>query len=481
MSLILDALKKSETERSDHPSPRSRTEPISDEGGGGISRRLIVLGLLLLIALGSLSVILFFQRDVSPTDIVAENQDAEPVKTVDSAPAEKPGPEQKSEPVPDETVVTAKAVREETLQPTVPPKEKTSQPVSPSPASPVTEIPALSVVSEPEQVSVEPQFEVPVSPEPSPPVKEQPTPVEAAEPPVQSSTADAPKPAVPDEAISRFSPPTKPAAPSQPKPPINAKLAKHYIMQAEEFEKAAKTDLAIEAYGRAIRQDHKNADAYFTRGWLHETNRAYEAAISDFSSAIDLNVDFTDAYFARAWAYEQSGDVTAAITDYSTVIQLDPGHMNAVLSRGILQFYGDRKNQSEADFQTVSKIADAELSDYGLLWLFVSRIQSGTNPSLAASELSDLQPRTEWPGILFRSFIGDASAAQVMASMNSPDPLAKRKRQCVGYFFLGQYRLALGDKAGARDYFTKTLETGITTYRQYWAAKIELKRLSDAQ
>ena len=481
MSLILDALKKSETERSDRPAPRSRTEPINDEDGSSIPRRVIVLGLSLLIALGSLSVILFLQRELPPADVVAEGQSRESVETVDSVPSEKSDPENKSEAEPDKTVVAAKAVQEKTLHPTVQMEEKTSEPVSPSPASPVTETPALPIVSEPEQVSLNPQPEAPISPEPAPSVKKQPTPVETAEPPVDTPAATVPEPAVPAKDASRFSPPNKPAAPSQPSTPVNTDLANQSVRQAEEYEQAGKIDLAIEAYGRAIGQDRQNAEAYFARGWLHETNRAYETAISDFSNAIGLNINFTDAYFARAWAYEQSGDVTAAITDYSNVVRLEPGHMNAILSRGILQFYGNKKNQSEADFQTVYKNADAELSDYGLLWLFVARIQGSTNPSLAASALSTIQPRTEWPGVLFRSFIGDASATEVMSSMQTPDPLVSRKRQCVGYFFLGQYRLALGDTAGAREYFTKTLESGITTYRQYWAAKIELKRLSDAQ
>jgi len=481
MSLILDALKKSETERSDRPAARSRSEPINDEEENGVPRRAIVLGLLVLVAIGSLSVILFLQRDLAPTDILAENQRSEPVNTVNPSPTEQLRPEKIIVPKPDETLAVTKAPQEEPPQPETPMEEKVSKPVSPSPATPVAEKPALPAVSEPEQILVKPQPEAPISPEPTPSIKEQPTPTEIAEPPVHTPVTAAPEPAALAKVTSRFSPPTKPTAPPQPPAPVNADLAKQSVRQAEKYEQVGQIDLAIESYGRAIGQDNQNAEAYFARGWLHEANRAYETAISDFSSAIGLNVNFTDAYFARAWAYEQSGDVAAAITDYSNVVRLEPGHMNATLSRGILRFYGDLKTQSEADFQNVYGKAEAELSDYGLLWLFVSRIQGSANPTLVASELSSIQPRTEWPGVLFRSFIGDASTTQVMAAMQTSDPLVSRKRQCVGYFFLAQHRLALGDQAGAREYFAKTLESGITSYRQYWAAKIELKRLTGTQ
>jgi len=486
MSLILDALKRSETERSDRPATRSRSEPMNDEGENGIPRRAIVLGLLLLVALGSLSVILFLQRDIAPTDVVAENQGSEPVDTVNPSPIEQPGPEKTIVPKPDETLAVTGAPQEASPQPVTPMEEKISKAASPSPTTAVAEKPALPVVSEPEQVSVKPQPEAPTSPEPAPPAKEQPTPIKTAAPPIQTAAAAVPalavqEPVAPAKVTSRFSPPTKPAPPPQPPARIDTDLVKKSIRQAEGYEQAGQIDLAIEAYGQAIGQDNQNAETYFARGWLHEANRAYETAISDFSNAIGLNADFTDAYFARAWAYEQSGDVAAAITDYSNVVRLEPGHMNATLSRGILRFYSGLQTQSDADFQNVYKNADAELSDYGLLWLFVSRIQGSANPTLAASKLSTVQPRTEWPGVLFRSLIGDASITQVKAAMQTPDALVSRKRQCVGYFFLAQHRLALGDHAGAREYFAKTLESGVTTYRQYWAAKIELKRLTGAQ
>ena len=37
--------------------------------------------------------------------------------------------------------------------------------------------------------------------------------------------------------------------------------------------------------------------------------------------------------------------------------------------------------------------------------------------------------------------------------------------------------LIQGDKKGAREYFKKTLATGVTHYRQYAAAKSELARI----
>jgi len=541
MSLILDALKKSESERRERPVSMPQARPVENDGEGGVPRRTIMLGLMVLVAFGFLSVIMFLQRDVTPDAVVAEEQSPEPTKTMVPGPADTSAPETKTKaepikpsvpsetvggkfaqiapkknttkPAPAEVTTPEPKMKAESLKPVVasesvekkPPqitpeknaaKPAPAEETAPEPktkAEPVTPpappeiIAEKSPIPEPREhartIKKHPrQLETPTLTEPAPPLKEQLLQADKTEPPARiSAMAVAPQPPVLKEITPRFSPPIKPAAPVRPPVSINPELARQHLRQAEEYENNGQIDLAIDAYGRAIRQDGQNADAYFARGWLHEANHAYTLAIGDFSKAIRLNTGFADAYFARAWVYEQSGNTAAAITDYSNVVRLEPEHMNATLSRGILRFYDDQKSLATTDFRRVYERADAELSDYGLLWMYVTRILSSADPSSVTSELSSVKPRTEWPGILFRSFIGTASVAEVLASMHTVDPLVSRQRECVGYFFLGQHRLALGDKKGAREYFIKTLESGITSYRQYWAAKTELKQLTRSQ
>jgi lipoprotein NlpI len=48
------------------------------------------------------------------------------------------------------------------------------------------------------------------------------------------------------------------------------------------------------------------------------------------------------------------------------------------------------------------------------------------------------------------------------------------------YFYIGQYYLAHGDAAKAKDYFEKTRALGVFTYTEYDGAGFELARLAGA-
>jgi hypothetical protein len=62
--------------------------------------------------------------------------------------------------------------------------------------------------------------------------------------------------------------------------------------------------------------------------------------------------------------------------------------------------------------------------------------------------------------------------------MSEVGGVERRKRECVGYFFVGQLRLLVGDPEGARTAFQKVLGTGMTMFRQFDAARVELDKLA---
>jgi lipoprotein NlpI len=468
MSLILDALKKSESDRKENPTSRGSVDVPDDENERPLPWRAIVLASLTLVIIAALGAVKFMSGDAPPVETAqVEAVPEEAPRQPEPAKPEPVTPEAKQMTVPD----AVKETPPEQLKPEVAKKpDDVAKVISPPVPKPAPKPTPKKTTPKPKAVITK------LSVQPTPPA-----------PPQQEATVKAaikqaePSQKTPPAEPIKLTPPVKPAVPKQAPVSSSANLARQHLDRAEQYEKDGNIDLAIEEYGKAILRNNRNPEAYYARGWMHEANRSFESAIKDFSQAISLKKGFADAFFARAWVFEQTGRIGSAISDYSNVIDLEPGHMNATLSRGILRLYSNQPAQSGGDFRTVFENADSELSDYGLLWLYVTRLRISADPQSTASEFSAIQPKTDWPGILFRSFTDTASATQVLNSINMSDPLATRKRQCVGYFFLGQHQLALGDTAGARQYFTKTLDSGITTYRQYWAAKLELERLSSAQ
>jgi len=88
------------------------------------------------------------------------------------------------------------------------------------------------------------------------------------------------------------------------------------------------------------------------------------------------------------------------------------------------------------------------------------------------------------PVVLF--YAGRLSEADVLAAAVDADATIDRERKCEAYYYLGAaHLLSLGDIAGdemtrmakAREYFEKSIATGVTNFVEYRAAQAEIERM----
>jgi len=293
-------------------------------------------------------------------------------------------------------------------------------------------------------------------------------------PATPTATAARPKGSPATPALAGITPPRK------AKPPA-AKLlsASEYAGRALKFEDANQFDKAIAAYDRALQRRPDFAAALLGRGWARVSAGDAKGAVQDFGALINVQPGSSEAYFGRAWAKEKSGDRNGAIADYSEAIELAPAYLDAHMGRGVLSFYKGDFEFAANDFATVHRRDDDSLGDFALIWEYLSDARSGAGNADLEKTFANRQNRTEWPGVIYAMLRGRATTADVMKWIEDADPKARREMQCVAYFFLGQARLAAGDKTGAREFFEKALATGVTSYRQYDAAKVELDRLAN--
>ncbi len=439
-------------------------------------------------------------------------QPVAPIETANGHPVDKPAPvvdrsSTKSADTPlvgsaPEALKPVAKVPPPQINPLVPPPEKgtikvpepasLSQPMQASaglaplslsaelPEPPVADLRASEAAAAPKPLPLgEVSSDVPVRELKALPTTPEPRPVPPAETP-----AGIPEPApMPVESADRLEqgkqlvlivPPRKSPVPSRK---MSDQSFLQTLRRAVVFEENGQLAEAIATYDQAISARPNLIAGYMGRGWAHESNRAYEAAGADFSKAIELDPSVPEPYQARGWIYEQSDQPQRAIDNYSKAIVRAPEDYESYFSRGFLLYYERDMVAAVQDFQVVYHKASAELGDYALLWMYLARAQAGV-VSTADNFFADKTNRTKWPGIIYSAYIGEVSADRVLDAMRHLDSQTRRQRECVGYFFLGLHRLLRGDKLTARAYFKKTLATGVTNYRQYGAAKIELKNLA---
>ena len=540
MSFILDALKKSEPERRSKTAPEAADVVPSEPPK---SRRLwpwITAGILASVAVGLTAVLWYPGIGGAPPSAEAalsqrllqalESLEARVLAAVETRPRTTTPREPTPQPLPTRAEPIPTPMPKEATPPPPVVESKPAPPPQPKvvkaePAPPPTPTKATPPPPAVEDKPAPPPQPKVVKAEPAPP----PTPTKATPPPpaVEDKPAPPPQPKVvktepaPPPAPLEATPPppaveSKPALPPQPKvvkvdtgPAPNPDLAEKkrpeapvrvpsatiprgnvvratgsplaHVKRGQAYEDEGLLDRALEEYTQAILLKPNYAEAYLGRGWVHHAKGSRRLAVKNFSQAIRLKPRDPEAYFGRAWAYGQLGQVDLAIKEYGQAILLKDDYADAYLSRGILRFYHDRPETAAADFSVVLDKASDGLRRYALLWLFLSRARSGGDGSKELSALAETVSLTPWPGIIVTHYLGEADADQVLAAITDEDRRTRLEKECVAFFFLGQYYLVRGDRERAAKHFRKTLATGVTGYRQYGAAEKELRLMGVTQ
>jgi tetratricopeptide (TPR) repeat protein len=118
----------------------------------------------------------------------------------------------------------------------------------------------------------------------------------------------------------------------------------------------AKGTDAIAACDGWIKQDPKNAVAYWHRGEICRMKGDYDHAISDFSQAIKLDPKYALAYDRRGQSYYGKHEYDLAMADYEKALKLDAQYWPAVVDRGILYEAEGDVVRAFAEYETAIRL-----------------------------------------------------------------------------------------------------------------------------
>ncbi|MEE8393558.1 MAG: tetratricopeptide repeat protein [Rhodospirillales bacterium] len=424
MSFILDALKKSEMERQGATASKGVSAVHSPQPETRRLRLLIAASALVLGATGFGAFYWLQGAGQAPQPPIAAEQPPPPQDTVNET--AKPETKRDPEPQPVETEAAA----------------TTEAPKAEPQPQPPTAMAKAGTGGEPEETKAVSAPPPPAGPKPSEPASiPQPAPQTASSPrPVQGNADD-------------------------------------HNKRGRAFENEGLYDRAIEEYTQAILLDPELAEAYLGRAWAHEANGNHDLAVRNYTRAIEIDPLYAEAYMGRGWAYEQSGDNLMAIKEYGRAIESMPNYTDAYFSRGILNFHQSELTAAARDFSSAFENGASGLRRYALLWLYLARTRSGEDGREELERRARFTNLTPWPGVIVKMYLEKASTGQVLAATKSSSPQKQLNKESVAFFFLGQYHLVRDEKDKAVEYFKKTLKTGVTSYRQYGAAREELRKM----
>ena len=241
-------------------------------------------------------------------------------------------------------------------------------------------------------------------------------------------------------------------------------------------------DKAVAAWSDVINRNPQLASLYWERGsaWDNQSRRA--EAIGDYTKAIDLagsKDSLAHFYLDRAVSYEGDRQWAKALADYAEAIRRDDRLSRAYYGRARVQFLGGDAGSAVADFD---KALERDPADYyPLLWLYLAQVRGSKDALVELKRRAASLDLAKWPGPIIRVFLGELTPEQVRPPAQ-PEAWTEEDRKagaaCEVSFYVGELRLAKGERAKAMALFRAAVATGIKEYLEHGAAAYELDRMS---
>lgn len=239
-------------------------------------------------------------------------------------------------------------------------------------------------------------------------------------------------------------------------------------------------DLAIAGCSAVIKLGIETPEnlafAYSNRGLARVAKGEIEGAIDDYDESAKLNPGEAMTYYNRALAYSTRGAYAPAIADFGEAVRLAPDDARPVKARGHVLFYLARFRLAALDLDRAFTLGRDD--PYVALWhhLALSRDQRPRESKLR-EQMATLD-MTRWPAPVVRLYLGELKPVEVIDAARNADPNIEREQFCEAYFYIGQAALLGGEPSSAMDLFRLTVDTGLTTFIEYKAARAEMTRLA---
>lgn len=206
-------------------------------------------------------------------------------------------------------------------------------------------------------------------------------------------------------------------------------------------------------------------------GTEHERLGWNETADHDFEEAIRLDPKASKSYEAAALNAFLRGKDDLAIEQARHALSLAPSDPGPRSVLGFASYFKRNYPGTREDMLALLKTRSANEQAYPALWIYLAARHLGEDASEAVRPYAKAQS-TEWPYPILHYLTGsvDLEGAK-RAAANDLSHL------CELYFYAGEKNLLDGDAGRAREFFQKSVDTGVVEFSEYEMAQRSLAGL----
>jgi lipoprotein NlpI len=200
-----------------------------------------------------------------------------------------------------------------------------------------------------------------------------------------------------------------------------------------------------------------------------------EKASADFEEAIKLDPNNPDIIDGAAVNDFLRGQYSKAVELEDREHQLAPSH--TFINRAFSNYFNHKYADAKQDLLETLKNRSETENIYPAIWLYLTARQLGEDGVKAVKPYMPTFSEPRWPYPILQLYIGtgDYEHALQAAKSDPKDP----SKLCELYFYVGEKYLLDGDTRHAREYFKKSVDTGVVEFNEYSMSKRSIEALGE--
>ena len=257
--------------------------------------------------------------------------------------------------------------------------------------------------------------------------------------------------------------------------PASAQSVQYRSPAGVEYRSLPETD-AIKSARSALAADPKNVARIIDLGVAESGARQFREAIATFTRGLEIEPNNALLLRWRGHRYLSVREFDRAFADLTRGAKLDPTIYGIWYHLGVLQFLRGEFAAAAESFAKAQPIAPdagelAGATDW--LWMSLSRAGRGADAKAMLDRRPDNKPVTNAYARRLQLYRGEIGPDAVVTAADTEDV-----QVATLAYGLGNWHLVKGDKAQARTWFERSVQSGGWPAFGFMASEAELRRLS---
>lgn len=221
---------------------------------------------------------------------------------------------------------------------------------------------------------------------------------------------------------------------------------------------AGKIDDAKSLLADALKEDAGYIPAYLARGYIHQYERNYQAAIDDFSKVIELDSSRYEAWFRRGIEYYNLGEFEKSVSDFEQFAEFRPEEKPFLWQLGIAYYYTGQHQEGRELFESHQKVNSHDVENAVWHFLCVAKLEGF---DAARKALIKLDGDTRIPMMqVYALFKGYGTEEDVLKAAHTGTAVGGEliRQSFYAHLYLGLYHEAKGDLDKSLEYMRKAAQ-----------------------